>query len=86
MSLAPKQSTTYAEVAYFGPKERDVLARTAGGKPRLGDMINLGTFSPVAKVLVGALVFFHAHVAFGNWGLAIIAMTLCLRPRSSRFR
>jgi YidC/Oxa1 family membrane protein insertase len=33
----------------------------------------------VAKVLVGVLVFFHAHVTFGNWGLAIIAMTLCLR-------
>ena len=79
VSLAPKQSTTYAETAYFGPKERDVLAMTAGGKPRLGDMINLGTFSPVAKFLVAALVFFHAHVAFGNWGLSIIALTLCLR-------
>jgi YidC/Oxa1 family membrane protein insertase len=42
-------------------------------------MINLGFFSPVAKFLVGALVFFHAHVAFGNWGVAIIALTLCLR-------
>jgi YidC/Oxa1 family membrane protein insertase len=33
----------------------------------------------VAKVLVGILVFFHSHVTFGNWGLAIIAMTVCLR-------
>jgi YidC/Oxa1 family membrane protein insertase len=42
-------------------------------------MINLGFFSPVAKYLVGALVFFHAHAAFGNWGLAVIVLTLCLR-------
>jgi YidC/Oxa1 family membrane protein insertase len=77
--LQPKESATYKQTAFFGPKERDVLAKAAGGTPRLGDLINLGFFSPVAKVLVGILVFFHAHVTFGNWGLAIIAMTFCLR-------
>jgi YidC/Oxa1 family membrane protein insertase len=79
VSLAPKESITYPLIAYFGPQERNVLAKAAGGTPRLGEMINLGFFAPVAKFLVGALVFFHAHVAFGNWGLAIIALTLCLR-------
>jgi YidC/Oxa1 family membrane protein insertase len=77
--LQPQQSATYEQVAFFGPKERNVLATAAGGTPHLGDLINLGFFSPVAKVLVGVLVFFHAHVTFGNWGLAIIAMTVCLR-------
>ena len=77
--LQPKQSATYSQLAFFGPKERNVLAKAAGGRPRLGDLVNLGFFSPVAKVLVGVLVFFHAHVTFGNWGLAIIAMTVCLR-------
>jgi YidC/Oxa1 family membrane protein insertase len=77
--LASKQSVTYKQTAFFGPKERDVLAKAAGGQARLGDLINLGFFSPVAKVLVGILVFFHAHVTFGSWGLAIIAMTVCLR-------
>jgi YidC/Oxa1 family membrane protein insertase len=77
--LSPKQAITYKQIAFFGPKERDVLARAAGGQARLSDLINLGYFSPVAKVLVGILVFFHAHVTFGSWGLAIIAMTVCLR-------
>ncbi len=77
--LSPGQSATYKQTAFFGPKERNVLAKAAGGGPHLGDLINLGFFSPVAKVLVGILVFFHAHVTFGNWGLAIIAMTFCLR-------
>jgi YidC/Oxa1 family membrane protein insertase len=77
--LKPKASATYEQIAFFGPKERDVLAKAAGGEPQVGDVINLGFFSPVAKVLVGILVFFHSHVTFGNWGLAIIAMTVCLR-------
>jgi YidC/Oxa1 family membrane protein insertase len=79
VTLAPKQAATYDLIAYFGPKERFVLADAAGGGPRLGDLINLGFFTPVARFLVGALVFFHAHVAFGNWGVAVIALTLCLR-------
>jgi YidC/Oxa1 family membrane protein insertase len=78
-ALSAHASATYKQVAFFGPKERDVLATAAGGQAGLGDMINLGFFSPVAKVLVGILVFFRNHVTFGNWGLAIIAMTVSLR-------
>jgi YidC/Oxa1 family membrane protein insertase len=79
VTLAPKQAVKYDLIAYLGPKERNVLAEAAGGGPKLGELINLGFFSPVAKFLVGALVFFHAHVPFQNWGVAIIALTLCLR-------
>jgi YidC/Oxa1 family membrane protein insertase len=77
--LQPKESATYTQVAYFGPKERTVLAAAGGGAAHLGDVVYLGFFSPVAKVLVGVLVFFHDHVAMGNWGLSIISMTICLR-------
>lgn len=78
-TLAPRESATYEQIAFFGPKERGVLAKAAGGAPRLGDLINLGMFSPVAKVLVTIIAWIHAHVTFGNWGLAIIALTLGLR-------
>jgi YidC/Oxa1 family membrane protein insertase len=78
-TLAPHESATYRQVAFFGPKERDVLAKAGGGWPRLGDLINLGTFSPVAKVLVTIIAWIHAHVTFGDWGLAIIALTLGLK-------
>lgn len=78
-TLAPHESATYKQIAFFGPKERDVLAKAAGGAPRLGDLINLGMFSPVAKVLVAIIAWIHAHVTFGNWGLAIIVLTLGLR-------
>ncbi len=77
--LAPHKSATYKQTAFFGPKERDVLATAADGTPRLGDLINLGTFSPVAKVLVTIIAWIHAHITMGNWGLAIIVLTLGLR-------
>ncbi len=77
VSLATNQSATYEQIAYFGPKERDVLAAAAGGKPKLGDLINLGKFSVVSRVLVAILRFFHSIV--GNWGLSVVALTVCLR-------
>ncbi len=78
-TLGPNESATYSQIAYFGPKERDVLAVAAGGWPHLQDLINLGTFSFVAKFLVTVIRWIHVHITFGNWGLAIIMLTLGLR-------
>ncbi|MFO0664438.1 MAG: membrane protein insertase YidC [Polyangiaceae bacterium] len=75
--LAPQASATYDLHAYFGPKERGALAQAGGGEPKLGDLINLGFFSPVAKVLVGLLTALYGVV--GNWGIAVILMTIVLR-------
>lgn len=75
--LAPQGTAVYSDIAFFGPKERDLLT-SAGGSDRLKDVINLGFFRPVARVLVGFLVWLHDHIT-GNWGLAIIMMTVCLR-------
>jgi YidC/Oxa1 family membrane protein insertase len=78
-TLAPHESATYRQTAYFGPKERDVLANAAGGDAHLQDLINLGTFSVVAKWLVVIITWIHAHMTGGNWGLAIIVLTVGLR-------
>jgi len=77
--LGPQEQATYRQVAYFGPKERDVLAVSAGGWPHLQDLINLGTFSFVAKFLVSVIRWIHTNITLGNWGLAIIVLTLGLR-------
>lgn len=77
--LGPQQTATYHDIAFFGPKEREVLAHAAGGTPKLSELLNLGFFAPVANVLVKILDFIHDHITFGNWGLAIIVMTICLR-------
>jgi YidC/Oxa1 family membrane protein insertase len=75
--LTPQQAVTYKQIAYFGPKDRDLLAHAANDHG-LGDLINLGFFSPVARYLVGFLVFIHDHVV-SNWGVSIILMTITLR-------
>jgi YidC/Oxa1 family membrane protein insertase len=78
-TLDPHESATYRQIAFFGPKEREVLSSAAGGWPRLGDLINLGTFSFVGKFLVAIITWIHAHITLGNWGLAIIVLTIGLR-------
>jgi YidC/Oxa1 family membrane protein insertase len=77
-TLAAGQTATYKDIAFFGPKERDVLATAAGGRG-LGSLLNLGFFTKIAKVLVMVLVWIHAHLTFGNWGIAIIVMTIAIR-------
>lgn len=77
-SLDKGQTATYSQTAFFGPKERDVLKTAGGPGKNLGDLINLGFFSPVAKVLIGALVILKNKVT-GSWGLAIIVLTLGLK-------
>jgi len=77
--LAAHTSATYRQLSYFGPKEKDVLAKAGGGAPKLTDVTNLGFFTPVARVLISILDFIHDHITFGNWGIAIIVMTFGLR-------
>lgn len=77
--LAPQASATYRQIGFFGPKEKDVLAHAAGGQAGLKDVTNLGFFTPVARVLISVLDFIHDHLTFGNWGIAIIVMTIGLR-------
>jgi YidC/Oxa1 family membrane protein insertase len=75
--LAPHESATYEVGAYYGPKDRDVLAKAMGGQHQLSELINLGMFAAVSKVLVMFLI--KAHDIVGNWGLAIIVLTVCVR-------
>jgi YidC/Oxa1 family membrane protein insertase len=77
LELAPNAAATYTALTYIGPKERDILAQAAGGTHRLGDLIDLGFFAPVAKVLVGFLLKVHSVIP--NWGVAIILLTVTAR-------
>ncbi|MFO0570022.1 MAG: membrane protein insertase YidC [Polyangiaceae bacterium] len=77
VALAPKESAHYSVLAYAGPKERDALASVGGGKRDLSELIDLGFFSIIAKVLVAFLL--KVHSVLPNWGLAIIVLTLTAR-------
>jgi YidC/Oxa1 family membrane protein insertase len=75
--LGPGEKATYEVLAYMGPKERSVLAHAAGGQHYLSELINLGTFAPISKVLVDFLV--KVHGVIGNWGIAIVVLTIVVR-------
>jgi YidC/Oxa1 family membrane protein insertase len=72
--LQPQGSQSYKFLSYTGPKERDVLAAVNQG---VDEVINLGTFSPIAKVLVSYLRILYGFV--GSWGWAIALMTITVR-------
>jgi YidC/Oxa1 family membrane protein insertase len=76
-ALEPGQSADYHVLSYIGPKERKVLASAADGKHHLDELINLGFFSWIAKVIVNFLLFLHGLIP--NWGVAIIILTICAR-------
>ncbi|HEU4583729.1 MAG TPA: YidC/Oxa1 family insertase periplasmic-domain containing protein [Polyangiaceae bacterium] len=77
-NLAPGESARYVSLAYVGPKERSILAET-GGDPQQHflELIDLGFFSVIAKVLVTFLLKVHSVVP--NWGIAIIVLTMTAR-------
>ena len=71
--------TTGAEVPvamnwWFGPKDRQMLASTPND---LSGAVDFGMFSIIARPLLTILAFFHDYV--GNWGIAILLLTFCIR-------
>ena len=75
--LAPHESAQYSVLTYIGPKERSVLADAGGGQHRLIELIDLGFFSAIAKILVAFLLKVHSVIP--NWGVAIIVLTITAR-------
>jgi YidC/Oxa1 family membrane protein insertase len=76
-SLEPGQTATYDLTSYSGPMERALLASAAGGDKKLDQLIDLGYFSPIAKILVAFLL--KVHGVIGNWGIAIMILTITAR-------
>ena len=75
--LKKGETATYAQIAFFGPKERDILKAAAGGGAHLDKLIELGFFSFIAQYLVMFVVFLHGLVK--SWGLSIIVLTVTVR-------
>lgn len=76
-TLEPSQSATYEVLSFVGPKERDVLAAAGGPEHDLSEVIDLGFFASIAKVLVSFLLKVYSVIP--NWGVAIIVLTLTAR-------
>ena len=77
VTLSKGETASYSVLTYVGPKERDVLAAAGGGKHDLSELIDLGFFSAIAKILVAFLLKVHSVIP--NWGIAIILLTVTAR-------
>ncbi|MBL8601948.1 MAG: membrane protein insertase YidC [Myxococcales bacterium] len=75
-TLQQGETQSYGATAFFGPKEEHILA-AAVDDGRLKDTVNLGFFAFIARQLVRFLRFLHGLT--GNWGVAIILLTVCIR-------
>lgn len=58
---------------YFGPKEFDTLRAL---DPEMTRVVNFGIFAWLAAPLLGGLKWVHGYI--GNWGWAIIVLTLLI--------
>jgi len=70
--LLPKASVAYKVLAFAGPKERDKLAPLG-----ITEVINLGWFAVIAKLLVSYLYVLKGIVT--SWGWAIVLLTITVR-------
>ncbi|HMJ14128.1 MAG TPA: membrane protein insertase YidC, partial [Polyangiaceae bacterium] len=75
--LAAGQTVSYSVQSYIGPKERNLLAAAGGGGHNTDELIDLGFFSAIAKVLVAFLL--QVYSVIPNWGIAIIILTITAR-------
>ncbi len=85
--LAQGESTTYETLAFFGPKERNVVAAIGGAGDanyKTTDLINMQVFlfgnlftNTLGKVVVNYTYWLHDTL--GSWGLAIILLTITVK-------
>ena len=68
------QEMNFKEIFYAGPKSIDALKAV---DPELSEVINFGFFGFIAKPLLYLMKACHSVV--GNWGFAIILLTLIVR-------
>ncbi|WP_291516593.1 membrane protein insertase YidC [Bdellovibrio sp. ArHS] len=69
-----KPEMNFSEIFYAGPKSIDALKAV---DPELAQIIDFGFFGFIARPLLYVMKAFHSMV--GNWGFAIILLTLLVR-------
>lgn len=73
-SLNPGDEANFGFLAYFGPRDIDILNTV---DPRLSEAVDFGFFGLIARPLTQVLKFFYSYV--GNYGVAIILLTVIIK-------
>lgn len=75
--IAPGESQTFRSLAFIGPKIPDLLQGAGHG---LGDAIDVGGVAGINTIAKGLASLLQAiESVVGNWGLAIILLTFCVK-------
>lgn len=69
-----KDTMVFEYTSYVGPKSYETLAQIS---PNMTSLINFGFFASIGKILLLTLKWFYEFV--GNYGVAIILLTLLVR-------
>ncbi len=72
--LAGTKTQELKQVFYIGPKQTEIMQKIDSSLP---EVLNYGMFGFISKFLVQSMKFIYGFV--GNWGLAIIILTLLVR-------
>ncbi len=75
--LGAGEQAEYQLLSYIGPKESTLLSAVGGGERHFDELIDLGFFAVIAKLLVAFL--FKVYSVVPNWGVAIILLTITTR-------
>ncbi|MBW2527092.1 MAG: membrane protein insertase YidC [Deltaproteobacteria bacterium] len=75
--LEPEASASYKLLAYAGPKERAVLAEVGGSGHDATELLDMGIFGAIGKILIGYLYVLYGLV--GVWGWAICLLTITVK-------
>ncbi|HEX6244315.1 MAG TPA: membrane protein insertase YidC, partial [Polyangiales bacterium] len=78
LKLAAHGSATLRTLAYLGPKTQKELNAAGHGLERASYVGGLPGIDKIAHGLVALLAYIQAHV-IGNWGLAIILLTIFVK-------
>lgn len=80
VSVPASQAQEQSFLVYVGPRqEADVFEQAAYAKTGLEELVYYGwaLFAPIGRVLHSILELFHS--IFGNWGIAILCLTVMVR-------
>lgn len=72
--IDPGAEQVWQTLAYVGPKDPSALAAAGHDLP---EVVNLGTFAMIARFFAWILTWLHGLV--GNWGIAIVLLTVMVR-------
>ncbi len=77
-SLDTGKTAAYTMTAYIGPKEREALAGAVGGNADAIELLDLGVFGMIGKLLIRYLYLLYGFTKAWGWAICLLTITVKL--------